>query len=87
MFKHSRQSAFFPGVPGPICSTLRRLELRSCFLRSVPPVVSRLTALTALDLSGNHFLEIERSDVDIFSRLTGLRDLVSRLGGVAMPGC
>lgn len=82
VFKHSRQSDLFPGVPGPICSTLQRLELRNCFMRGLPPTLSHLTALTALDLSGNRFLELERSDVEIFSRnLTGLRELVSWRAG------
>lgn len=86
-FRDSRHAAFFPRLPGPVCSTLRRLELRSCFLRAVPPALSHLTALTALDLSGNRTLEIERSDLEVFSRLTGLHELVRGLGqGPAAQG-
>lgn len=76
-----RKPAFFPGLPGPLCSSLRRLEMRGCFLRGVPPQLSHLTALTALDLSGSRKLEIQRSDVDVFSRLTNLRELVRGWGG------
>ncbi|KAI7841251.1 hypothetical protein COHA_005024 [Chlorella ohadii] len=65
----------FPGLPGTVCKTLQRLELRGCFLQAVPPYLSHLTALTALDLSGNRTLEIAPSDVHIFSCLTGLRKL------------
>ncbi|PRW33711.1 Adenylate cyclase isoform A [Chlorella sorokiniana] len=74
LFRSARHPSFFPGLPGPVCSSLRRLELRACFLRAVPPCLSHLTALTALDLSGNRTLEICDSDVDIF-RLTRLREL------------
>lgn len=45
-------------------------------MRAVPPSLSHLTALTALDLSGNRSLEIVPSDVATFSCLTGLHDLV-----------
>lgn len=70
----------FPGLPGTVCKTLQRLELRGCFLQAVPPYLSHLTALTALDLSGNRTLEIAPSDVHIFSCLTGLRKLVRTVG-------
>lgn len=86
-FRDSRHAAFFPRLPGPVCSALRRLELRSCFLRAVPHALSRLTALTALDLSGNRTLEIQRSDLAVFSHLTGLHELVRGLGqGPAAQG-
>ena len=80
IFRDTSRPSFFPGVPGPLCSTLQRLEMRGCFLRSVPHFVSHLTALTALDLSGNRTLEVSRSDAELFSRLTALRDLVRRAG-------
>ncbi len=67
----------YPGFPGPVCSSLRRLEMRRCFLPAVPPRLSLLCALTSLDLSSNRQLEFQRSDAGIFSRLTSLRELVS----------
>ena len=67
-----RKPSFFPGLPGLVCSSLQRLEMRGCFLPGVLPQLSHLTALTALDLSGSRKLEINRSDVDTFSRLTRL---------------
>ena len=81
IFRDSRQPAFFPGLLGSKCSSLQSLEMRSCFMQAVPPALSDLTALTALDLSGNRFLELERSDVDVFRRLSRLRELVSCWAG------
>jgi len=87
IFSRARMKGFLPRTLGPLRSSLRRLEMRGCFMPGVPLLLSRLTALTALDLSGNRQLELRRSDVGIFSCLTSLHELVSFGAGQAGENC
>lgn len=57
-------------------SSLAALSLYNCQLRSIPPWLSRLTALTALYLSDNHDLTVYSDDIrSVLACLTRLQNL------------
>ena len=62
------------GFPAGIitsCPLLRRLELRLCQVRALPPELGRLTALTRLELTDTGATSLP----DSILRLTGLKEL------------